>query len=270
VTLLAGRAVTRSDVPIFVQTHGMLSLNRSPQGIVLDRLLTRPLLESARDVFSLTKEEDQTLREQFGGHLRIKRLGNGVEVPFEPHFEPRGATPELLFLGRLHERKRPIDLVRAARRLRDRGLTFRLAFVGPDEGQSREVNAEIIRLGMGDIASIEPPVAHSNVARRLSQATVFVLPSIDEPFPMTLLEALSIGTPAIATTGCGIADLLKEYDAAGVVEPNHVDLAEELESLLRNLPLRQERAANGWRLIRERLSMDLVAADLEAAYYAHD
>jgi glycosyltransferase involved in cell wall biosynthesis len=266
VTLSLGRSVRRSGVPLVVQTHGMLPPNRRLDGRVLDRLLTRGMLQAARSVLTLTDTESAELRTQFGRQVTLTSIVNGIEIQTDERRKQFEDPPELLFLGRLQERKRPVDLVHAARLLRDRGLSFRLSFVGPDEGQRDAISAAIHESGLEDVATIHDPLPHGDVLTRLRTATVFVLPSVNEPFPMTLLEALSVGTAAVTTTSSGIADLLVAYDAAGVVEPSPGPLAAEIGKLLTDHALRQRRTKNGKQLILERLSVDTVAGQLETLY----
>ena len=55
--------------------------------------------------------------------------------------------------------------------------------------------------------------------RLLAQSDVFVLPSYDEGVPMSLLEAMAAGLPAIVTPVGGIPDVLRHGVEGLMVEP---------------------------------------------------
>lgn len=264
ITLSVARRLRAAGIPYVVQTHGMIPISRRLDARLLDRLGTRDLLGGAAAVLALTAHEEDELSAQFGNSIKIKRLVNGVKM--QSLSRAKSNPPEFLFLGRLQERKRPEVLVDAAAILRDRGLRFSVAFVGPDEGRRMSVEARIAHHGLAGNVHLEPPLTHAKVLERIRQANLLVLPSVNEPFPMTLLEAMSVGTAVVCTTSCGLAPLIREYDAGGVVAPDARSLADELARLLVDERLMATRTANAQRLLRERLSVHAVVDDLEAIY----
>ena len=69
----------------------------------------------------------------------------------------------------------------------------------------------------------------SDVPKFLSEAAVFVCPSIMEGGPLTVLEAASIGVPSIVTEQCGVKDFVVA-SGGGIVVPasDHTKLAAAL------------------------------------------
>jgi glycosyltransferase involved in cell wall biosynthesis len=93
----------------------------------------------------------------------------------------------------------------------------------------------------------------------LAQSDVFVLPSYNEGVPMSLLEAMSAGLPAIVTPVGGIPDVLSHGVEGLMVEPARVaDLSAAMARLVNN---DAERLASG-RRAHER------ARDFEVHSYA--
>jgi glycosyltransferase involved in cell wall biosynthesis len=95
---------------------------------------------------------------------------------------------------------------------------------------------------------------------------VYVLPSFDEPFPMTLLEALSEGVPSVCTTSCGIAGDLAMTGAALVAEPSAPSLASAVGQLLRDAQLRNRTSEAARAASRAQYGMAAVAIQLERLY----
>lgn len=264
-TLQMGRLLRKSGIAYVVQTHGMLPPNHGLSARVLDRVATLPMLEQARHVLTLTNAEESALQSQFPSGIAYFRLENGVaHLPLVPR--QTASVAELLFVGRLQLRKQPELLVEAAALIRRRNVKVRLAFVGPDEGMLAKLLKIIKELELEDCSTIEGPLAHAHILQRMRRASILILPSVDEPFPVSLLEAMSVGTVVVCTTSCGLASLLVEYGAGGVVEPNAEALANEIQRLLSDETLMQSMRMGAYRLLEDRLSVHAVVNRLETVY----
>lgn len=134
-------------------------------------------------------------------------------------------------MGRLHPRKRAPAFVAAALRLLDDGVDARFAIVGPDEGDLPEVVAAIEGSRHRGAFSIEGALGPEATGDRMAQSDVFVLPSVDEPYPMAVLEAMALGLPVIVTDTCGLARSVSQ-GAGLVADPSTESLAEAMRRLL--------------------------------------
>ena len=110
------------------------------------------------------------------------------------------------------------------------------------------------------------PVDHTAAVRSIAEADVYVLPSFDEPFGMTILEALSVGTPVVCTTSTGISDQLSERGAAAITDGSPEALAQAIIGILTDPPRRDALVAAGHRAIDEVFSIATVASMLEDIY----
>lgn len=276
VTLPAAISLLRKDIPIVAQPHGMIVPNRKLLSLPLDRFATRPVLRSAHTVFHLTEREAGELT-AVAGELHLSQLHNGVPLPrrwqpvrTRPH-DGNGARadrPEVLFLARLHPRKRPGMFVAMARRLLGDGIDAQFTLVGPDGGVADDVMADIAASGVGDRVRYEGPVAPSEVTARVARAAISVLPSVDEPYPMSVLEAMSLGLPVVVTDSCGLADMLIETGSGLVVGPDLNSLTDAVRALLADPERAAEMGRRGAQVASKDLGMDAVAARLEATYEA--
>ncbi len=214
-------------VPYFLQPHGMLARTQGVRGL-LDKMVVSGIVRSAAGIIALNETESDALRRTFLLQ-RVAILGNPM-TDFLMSTPERSGRITILFLARLHPRKRVDAFVRMSRQLADRGHDFRFVVAGPDSGTlaSARALAEALGVQIEFKGPLEPAQARDEIAR----ADVYVLPSVDEPYPMTVLEAMYAGTPAVITTGCQIHDLLSKAQAAIVTDPNPAALADGVEQAL--------------------------------------
>jgi glycosyltransferase involved in cell wall biosynthesis len=113
-----------------------------------------------------------------------------------------------------------LDFARAAELARGDGVSY--SVVGPDAGDGAEL-ALYQSNHRGAQLQYEGALPPGRARERMARAGVFVLPSIDEPFPMAVLEALSVGLPCVLTQSCGVAAQLSSRGAAMVVPDGRPD-----------------------------------------------
>ena len=206
-------------INLHVQTHGMIDDTTKRLAKPLDAFVIRPILRRAISVFYLTEREHSDLL-AIEPAARLVELRNGVPAataPPEDHKSPNGVEPlRILYVARLQRRKRPEVLVEAAIMLLRGGFKGEFTFVGPDEGSAAALEALIESSGYGDSICWVGAVDPSDVLAYMQDADLYVLPSVDEPFPMSVLEAMAAGLPVIITDTCGLAGAVTS-GAAGVV-----------------------------------------------------
>lgn len=271
VTLPAAAITLLTGKYLVVQTHGMIDRTDKKLAAPLDRFLTRPILRRARKVLFLTERERQDLRSVAGEALELVHLPNGVHLPDAMAVERvRGsqADPEVLYLARLHPRKRPLLFVQAATTLTSKYPNARFALVGPDEGEGNAVESAI----QGGIDSRRitwtGSTAPEKTIQRMKQSSIYVLPSVDEPFPMSVLEAMSLGIPVVVTSSCGLAAAIAANEAGIVCGDNPYDISHAIASLLSDSSLRHDLGTNARRVVEENYSIANVGWKLESIYKA--
>jgi glycosyltransferase involved in cell wall biosynthesis len=263
VTLPAIRSFERAGVPTVAQPHGMIDRSQRPLAALIDGLATRRALEQARAVLSLTAEEDGELA-HVAPRARVRRIANGIRIPPIPSYSDR--DDEVLFLARLHPRKRPLTFIAMAELVAEQHASTRFTLVGPDEGEGAAVQAAIERSRFRDRIEWRGAASPDDTATLLAGAAAFVLPSVGEVFPMTMLEAFAAGTPTVATDSLGIADDCREYGAAAITDGSTQQLALAVRKVLEDPDHASELRRGGERFLRERLDIDAVAAQLEQLY----
>jgi len=212
-------------------------------------------------VFFLTTHERAQLEEVAGAPLRLVRLGNGV--PDYPAAVRRPGQPEVLFAARMHPRKRPMAFVDMAKTLLAAGVDARFTLLGPDEGEGPALRAA---LNGESRISWEGALAPADVPRRMAAASVYVLPSIREPYPMSVLEAMSVGVPVVITTDCGLARLVQRTRSGIVSDPDVAALAAATASVLADRSLAEAMGRRGRESVHTELGMRAVGDRLVDTY----
>lgn len=262
VTLPAARIAQARGVATVLQTHGMIDETAHPLAVPLDAALTRPALTAARAVTYLTERERSSLEEVGRGRAHLIALPNGV--PEAPFAEP--TAPELLYLARLAPRKRPRQFVEAAARLAPEFPGARFTLVGPDEGEGAAVRAAIDTSGYSDRIRWEGALEPARTGERMRQASGYVLPAVDEPYPMSVLEAMSAGLPVVVTDTCGLAPAVRSADAGFVTDGELGAVVAAMRRLLEDPVGARERGERGRALTRERFTMPAIAERLVELY----
>ena len=123
-----------------------------------------------------------------------------------------GETPLcVLLVGHLSEVKGQKELLKAAERLKQRGIPMKLAFAGQDnstDGRHERMLRE--RTGQLDLEGEVIFLGQRKDTRELYQACdVFALPSFTEGMPLVLLEAMACGLPVVASRVDGNPELIE-------------------------------------------------------------
>lgn len=267
--LLATRLVQSLNLPTVVQPHGMIT--NDPRAVVklIDVLILKRILGSARETLVLNESERRHLQTVKPVDCAI--IPNGVStqrIEVSNHRTEGGRAPDVLFLARLHERKGVLIFAEAARILIESGLDARFSVVGPDWGQLDELREFIARHSLSSHLVYEGALSGQDARRRMAQSDVYVLPARNEPFGMTVIEALSLGVPTICSDQLGISDDLAQSKSALVISPSPRNLATAIANLLASPALREDLRTAGHRFVENRYSIKAVVDRLESLYFS--
>jgi len=113
-----------------------------------------------------------------------------------------------LFIGSGFERK---GLSVAIETVAKFGSEVTLIVVGRDRSP-RKFIALARRVGLGQRFHLVGPV--NDPLPYYAAADALILPSMYDPFPSTVIEALACGLPVVTTMGCGARDIVRKLDPA--------------------------------------------------------
>ena len=157
-----------------------------------DAVVTRPVLRRSASLLPVSRAVAEYLERQGADPARIQIICNGVDHKrfdlTRPNVE--GPRPRIVVIRRLAAIKGPQFALDAALELLERGCAFNLLFIG--DGQLRsELETRVRKAHAED--SIQFAGQIEQVERCLSEAEIFVLPSLTEGLSLALLEAMSAG-----------------------------------------------------------------------------
>ena len=151
-------------------------------------------------------------------------------------------TPVMLYHGRVDARKGVLDLLDAARQLRETGDRFRLLIsgIGPTFD---ETAASIPLLGLQDQVEMTGYVEYVDVPAVYRRADIFVSPTYAEGFSNTILEAMASRLAIVSCRSVGVVDCIRDGENGLLTEPGDRDgLAKALRGVLRDGVLRRRLA----------------------------
>ncbi|MBI1314232.1 glycosyltransferase [bacterium] len=262
---LVGR-LSRWRTPIVITEHGRhFPDSRSAKRVAVNRLLMR-----RRDrVIGVGASVRRALIANEGISAdRVEVIYNGVDLsPFEAvsnnvslrrevrsELELADDEQTILQVARLNPLKDHLTAISAVRKLRDGGVSARLILVG--EGEERpKIEAAVRDAGLQKHVTLLG--ARRDISRLLSAADAFLLSSISEGIPLTLIEAMAAGVPVVSTDVGGIPEVI-QHGTTGLLAPARDDgrLAKHLQRALTDSAFRSAVISAAQNKARERFSLD--------------
>ena len=140
---------------------------------------------------------------------KVTTVHNAVE-PLE-HVENFVKKPRkdkvVTFLGRITMQKGPEYFVEAAHRVIQRTKNVRFVMAGSGDMMDAMIDLAAKR-GIADRFHFPGFQRGSEVHEMLAQSDVYIMPSVSEPFGISPLEAMQVGTPSIISYQSGCAEIL--------------------------------------------------------------
>ena len=267
----AAGVCVRHGVPFAVALHGYLD----PWALKKSRLLKEmwlhqygtEVLARASAVICATRRETEKVAPLLPRETRRRVIPWACEVPEEKIAGPRReklrrelgfdeADRVLVYFGRLHSMKRPLETLRLAATLREPRL--KLLVVGPDEDVSRSRLEDEARKLHWDGLRVVGPVFGDAKFDFLAIADGYVSLSFRENFNYTLAEAMATGLPPILSPGNDLGWEFAEEKFSWQLKTDDPDeaLRALAEFVALPAPALAERGARARDWARRNLSMD--------------
>jgi glycosyltransferase involved in cell wall biosynthesis len=231
-------------------TTGISSLY-SPRWIELER----QIYHNAAITFVRSSNVRRSLLQEYGcppDKAVLVYAGSNAKVSPVKTANSDYTQPRILFVGLDWQRKGGPDLVEAFKLVHEKCPEARLTIVGA-EPDLQIANCEVV----GKI----PPEA---LDRYYQDASVFCLPTYQEPFGIVFIEAMTAHLPIVATRVGAIPDFVEDGRNGFLVKPGNIrGLADHLIKLLQNPQRCQSFGEYSFMLTRDRYSWKAVGIKFE-------
>lgn len=157
-------------------------------------------------------------------------------------------SQNILFLSNLFINKGVLVFIEAIEMLAGR-YDLRADIVGSEGDLSiSQLNEIIMAKGLHQKLFVHGPQYGKDKYRFFEEASIYVMPSLDEAFPLTILEAMQASLPVVASAVGGIPEIIEVGKNGFLCEPGNVqDLVFKVEKLLESESLRDQIGENARR-----------------------
>lgn len=243
-TFLCAAIRNRGSTPLVVTNHGLISqtvplwINNSYNHVVAKRIFN-----ASDKVICYTEEEKSRVIKLGVDPEKVEVIHNGINTELFTPKPNKEKTNQLLWIGRFIQGKGVKYLINAFKLVLDQHPHLKLLMVG--KGPLKEdIEEKIIQLGLQDNVTIKEFVPNSEILKLYQNSDVFVLPSLEEGVPRTILESMSCGVPVVCTE---LPQLLNIVKGCGITVPtkdSHA-LAEAIIKLVDDEDLSRKLGKNG-------------------------
>jgi glycosyltransferase involved in cell wall biosynthesis len=199
---------------------------------------------------------------------KIKVILNGVSAELLECNDKRGkykSRDTVIYFGRLDDQKGVDILIKALAYLtKKRSIKTIIVGTGWKENELKSLASS---LGLLDNIDFVGMIPHEKISDYIIQADLCVFPSRRDNCPLTILEAMAIGIPVIATPVGGIPELIRDgWSGVLAEQENPQKLSEAIVDLLNDNEKREYLSNNARRYISDNLTWDKVALKYNAFY----
>lgn len=275
-TAMVALHARKHDIPYVIQAMGSMNYRNSKVVFkkLWDLVLGRRIICGAQYVVEATQEQTNDLRAYGLPESKIAVVPWGPDPDlmasdaqpeaFRQRFSISNEERLLLFIGRVHRKKRLDLIIRALSLLRTSNV--RVVVIGhDDDGSLASLRALAKSLNVEGRITWCGPLYSPESAAAYKASDVFLLPSDHESAPMAMLEALSLGIPVVISDHTGMSKLVHQSSGL-VVEQTPEAIARATDSILKDDTLRQRYSAGARALIAKHFSSRSIGEQLEDLY----
>lgn len=268
-----GRAAAlAARVPVVATEHNVYKSYKKKRSVI-NRLLAKRT-DSMIAVSMAVK--DEICKRDSIDPAKVEVIYNGIEVErFKvPDAEEKrrakvalGLEPDIIVAGtisRLSKQKGHTYLLRAFADLTRSFPELKLLVVGSGPLED-ELKSQAEKLGLSE--SVIFTGARRDVPEILKALDIFVMPSLWEGFPVSLLEAFATGLPVVVSPVGGVVDAVKDRVSGLYVEPEDVDgLVAQISKLLKDNEMATGLGTEARKVVEESFSVSCMVDSLAELY----
>ena len=220
----------------------------------------RDLYEQMDFIFPMSRWLAQSFIDDFKiDASKVIPVGAGINLPHIKHPETKDPEkPIILFVGKDFERKGGYVLLDAFKEVRKKINNAELVIAGPSHISSLP---EGVRCE--GFISKQSENGVEALLTLYSKASIFVLPSLYEPFGIAFAEAMAHKLPCIGTNNCAMPEIIDDGINGFIVEPNdRISLADRIYTLLGDHQLRETMGESAFNKYHSNYRWDIVTKNI--------
>lgn len=193
---------------------------------------------------------------------KVRTIGAGINLDSMPRVANKDYNSKnLVFIGADFERKGGMGLLRAFAKARSAHPTAKLNIIGPrDLRIPSDLSGGVVYHGF---LSKNDPEHKRQCEQVLASSSLFVMPSLYEPFGIAPLEAMAYAIPALLTDAWAFPEMVRPGVNGELVRCGDAnDLADKIVDLLRNPDKLQAMGKVGRKFVLERFTWQSVVGNL--------
>lgn len=214
--------------------------------------LEKELYYGAELILTTNDNVRYSLCDDYGMDMN-KTLNMGYGLTFDqcPDFEKDYNKKDILFVGFDFKRKGGFVLLDAFKNVRKKMPDARLVIIGPSK--------KIYHIEQEGVEFLGPVFDRKKVKQYFKDASVFVMPSLCEPFGLVLLEAMAYKLPCIGTRVDAMPEIIQDGETGYLVDPHNSDqLADRLIRILSDKDAARHMGQEGFNKLKEKFDWDKV------------
>ncbi|MGI1814043.1 glycosyltransferase family 4 protein [Priestia sp. TGN 0903] len=270
---ILGRFNEFHNKPLFYTPHGMFTSNRLKFNIIKKSSveeayfteLESKAIEYASHIIVLSDSFREPLIKLGAKNRNITTVITGIDYPVNQREGKEKDSQKLVItcVARLGPRKGHNYLFDALARLKKYTSNVEVLIVG--DGQMREkLEKQKKALGLSMVNFLG---SRDDVPSLLNKTDIFVLPTINDSLPISIIEAMHSGTAVISTNCGGIPELIKHNKTGIIVEPGDPkQLAHALKFLITNKEVRNKMSTTAKNHAKNHLTVDSMVGKIKNLY----
>jgi len=267
------RKIMEKNPPVILHLHG--GIGNPPDNTpshkkiakkIYDHTLGKLTLKAADTILSTSQHDAKNVIKQYKiNPEKIEVIPNAVNIE---DFKPKKKTSSnetfnLLYIGDLELWKGIQYLIKAVEKLthiNEIGKKIKLTIVG--DGALKE---KLQKMAKQLPITFTGQIPHHQIPELLNKADAFILPSLWEGLPTTILEAMAAKVPVIATNVGGITEVIKNEETGIIVKPADPDsIVKAVTNLINNN--NNNMVEKAYQLVRQKFSLENVAKKINEIY----
>lgn len=207
--------------------------------------LERVVYNNAEFIFTTNENARKSLINHYGvAPERIKTVGYGLTIEEPGNFEKEYDGKTILFVGMDFERKGGFVLLDAFRQVRKEIPDAKLILIGP--------NKDIYNIKEPGVESLGHLSDKQTIRDFYKKSSIFVMPSLCEPFGLVFLEAMAYKLPCVGTDRDAMPEIIQNGKNGFLVPGgDSQSLAEKIIFLLKNISSMKQMGGYAQRYVRE-------------------